>query len=428
METRKEIISENGKREADGSVRFAAHPAGVPFDGLMEPIHNMLTYGKSKGRVEITPRGGKICDYRFYNDATNEMLPTYERLKIISEKAGATISANEGVSLCGVGTEVTALSCRPYPDSTVAVLINVVREGFVYGTVLTFNGYTKEISYEMIAPKESNSENSYEVTFKNCKMLTDKEIKSWKTKIADTMYGKKFEIIFLSDDDRCKITPCDFLYRDKLRGTNDFEEHVFTLVDNDGNSETLKLEIADVSSIIKNGDGNIYEDTTQYSPDLSGGAYRYMDIATVCRGGESWKASGAYKKEHPTRNNIRFDISMGKFMFTELHKESQVKTKTSIILSDIKDKHRGELKIYDEEGNEFPISEIEERISNFVNNHKTDSNANENIINITNILSDALRNNEITSEDVSNALKVLRFVNVRMNVSTLTNEVLTNLK
>lgn len=428
MEDRKEITSENGKREADGSVRFAAHPSGAPFDGLMEPVHNMFTYGKDKGRIDIIPRGGKICDYRFYNDATVEMLPTYERLKIISEKAGASISANEGVSLCGVGTEVAALSCRPYSDSTVTAVINVVRDGFVYGTILTFNGYTKEISYEMITPKESNSENSYEVTFKNCKMLTDNEIKSWKTKIADTMYGKKFAIIFSTDEDKCKITPCDFLYRDKLRGTNDYEEHVFTVVDGDGNSEILKLEIADVSSVIKNGEGNMYEDTTQYSPDLSGGAYRYQDIATVCRGDDSWKVSGAYKKGHPTRNNIRYDVTMGKFMFTELHKESQVKTKTNIVFSNIKDKYRSDLKIYDENGNEFSISEIEELIVNFVNTHKTDSNAKENITKITKVLSDALKCNEISNEDINNTLRVLRFIDVRMNVSTLMSEILSKLK
>lgn len=427
MTDRKEVISEVGKREADGSVRFAAHPAGVPFDGLMEPIHNMLTYGKSKGRVEIIPRGSKICDYKFYNNAKSEMLPTYERLKIISEKAGSSISASKGVSLCGVGTEVAALSCRSYSDSTVTAHINIVRDGYSYGSILTFNGSTKEISYEMICPKESKAENSYEVTFKDCKKLTDKEIKSWKTKIADTMYGKNFEIIFSYEYDVCKIIPCDFLYRDKLRGTSNYEEHIFTLVNENGIREELKLELSDISSVIKNGEGNIYEDTTQYSPELSGGAYRYQNIATVCRDDISWKVSGAYKKGHPTRNNIRFDITIGKFIFTELHKESQVKTKTSIVLSDIKGKYRDELKIYDEAGNEYPISEIEERISNFVNMHKTDSNAVENITKMANTFKNALSDNNITNEDINSTIKTLKLVDVRMNALTLLNEVLVNL-
>lgn len=423
MEERIKINAESGERTADGSVRFSSHPAGAPFEGCMEMVHNMLAYGKNKGKIDIVSCGGILCNYRFYNNGDGEKLPTYERLKLIGQRAGKTISAQEGVSLCGIGTEVMALSSRPYADSTVTAHINVVRDGMTYGLILSFNGSTKEVSYEMIQPKESNAENSYEVEFKGCKSLLPEEIKNLRAQIADTMYGQNFEIVLSTEEDRYKITPCDFLYRDLLRGTPNYVKYTFTL-DKEGMGETLVLELSNVSEIIKGGEGNEYEENSMCSPRLSGGAFRYKNIATVCRGDMGWFAGSSYDKGHSTRNNVRYDITMGDYVFTELHKESQVKTKTTIKLSELKDKFRDDLKIYDENGKEYKVSKIITIITDFISDHKTGGNSEKNIKETNLAINDNFDNGSLTQNDIDSTIKVLQMVSGMMKVETLIKKVL----
>ena len=420
MSERTEIITETGERKADGSVRFSAHSAGNPMAGVMEMIHNLVTYGKSKGKVIMEPCGGDMCNYRFYNNADIEKLPTFEKLKTIAETAGKSISSNEGVSLCGVGTEVMGLSSRPYADSTVTCQITVVRSGFTYGIILTFKGTSKEILYEIIPPKESDAENSYDVIFKGCKMLSASEVVDLKRRIVDTMPDNGLEIVFLTDEERCVLTHQDFLYRKELVGTNNYKKFSFKLE----NGESLILEISDVADLIKSGRGNEYEDNCQCSPSLSGGTFRYKGIATICRGSMGWKFSGAYSAEHPTRNNIRFDISGGEYVFRELHKESQVKTETVISLKGLKDEFRDTLKIYDENGEEYEISEIPTYIKQFCSEHKTDKNSDKNIQETRTSLSDGVGRGEITKNDIQSAIKVLGYVCGRMNTRTLVEQVL----
>lgn len=421
MAERQEKVTEKGERKADGSVRFSAHSAGNPKDGVMEMVHNLLTYVKSKGRINIESCGGEMCNYRFYNDADVEKLPTFEKIKQIAATAGKTISSNEGVSLCGIGTEVMGLSSRPYADSTVTGQITVVRDGFTYGTVLTFNGATKGISYEIIEPKECEAENSYDVLFKNCKMLSDEEIDELKREIVDTMSDNGVEIVFSTDKDRCVLKYEDFLYRKELEGTDNYEKYVFHLKD----GEQLVLEIVDVADLIKSDKRNKYEVTNKFSPKLSGGAFRYKGLATVCRGDMGWKFSGSYRTTHDTRNNIRFDISGGSYIFHELHKESQIKTQTVISLKDIKNEYRETLKIYDEDGEEYDISEISTLIKQFCLKHKTDKNTDKNIQAITLDIYERLKKRELMKSDIETTLKVLNCVaDYRMNAKTLVEQVL----
>ena len=415
MEERIKIINETGERKADGSVRFSSHPAGDPMSGIMEMVHNMLTYGKSKGTITIEKCGPNLCNYRFYNDADSDMLPTFEKLKEIASTAGKTISANKGVSLCGVGTEVMGLSSRLYQDNFVSGNIAVVRDGFAYGANLTFNGIDKEITYEIINPKECKAENSYEVVFKNCKMVSNAEIIELKRKIVDTMPDDRIKIIFSTDDERTTLVYRDFLYRNKLAGTENYEKHVFHTED----GEEIVFEIADVAKIIKSGKGNEYEENRMCSPDLSGGAIRYKGIATVCRGNDGWKVTNAYGGTHPTRNNIRYDVTIGNYVFHELHKESQVKTKTTITFKDIKDACRDNLKIYDEDENEYELRDIATFIKQFCGKHKSDSNSDKNIEETTLSVSNAVNNGELTMSDINSAQKVLSHVKGRMNTKTL---------
>ena len=415
MEERIKIINETGERNADGSVRFSSHSAGDPMSGIMEMVHNMLTYGKSKGTITIEKCGPNLCNYRFYNDADSDMLPTFEKLKEIASTAGKTISANKGVSLCGIGTEVMGLSSRLYQDNIVSGNIAVVRDGFAYGANLTFNGIDMRITYEIINPKECKAENSYEVVFKNCKMLSNAEIIALKRKIVDTMPDDRIKIIFSTDDERTTLVYRDFLYRNKLAGTENYEKHVFHTED----GEEIVFEIADVAKIIKSDKGNEYEENRMCSPDLSGGAIRYKGIATVCRGNDGWKVTNAYGGTHPTRNNIRYDVTIGNYVFHELHKESQVKTKTTITFKDIKDACRDNLKIYDDGENEYELRDIATFIKQFCGKHKSDSNSDKNIEETTLSVSNAVNNGELTMSDINSAQKVLSHVKGRMNTKTL---------
>lgn len=415
MEERIKIFNETGERKADGSVRFSSHPAGDPMSGIMEMVHNMLTYGKSKGTITIEKCGPNLCNYRFYNDAESDMLPTFEKLKEIASTAGKTISANKGVSLCGVGTEVMGLSSRLYPDNIVHGIITVVRNGSTFSTILTFNGIEKEITYEIMSPKECKAENSYEVVFKNCKMLSNAEIIELKRKIVDTMPDDRMKIVLSTDDERTTLVYRDFLYRNKLAGTENYEKHVFHLED----GEEMVLEIADVAKIIKSGKGNEYEENKMCSPDLSGGAIRYKGIATVCRGDDGWKVTNAYGGTHPTKNNIRYDVSIGDYVFHELHKESQVKTKTTITFKDIKDACRDSLKIYDEDENEYELRDIAIFIKQFCGKHKSDSNSDKNIEETTLSITKAIDNGDLYPNDINSARKVLSCVKGRMNTKTL---------
>lgn len=422
MEERFKIIPKVGDREADGSVRFTSHSAGDPYPGVFEIIHNMLAYGKSYGKIRIEPTGDeRTCDFVFYNDADSEKLPTYERLLEIASHAGKSISSREGVSLCGVGTEVMALSSRLDAKSTIQTMIEVVKDGEKYGAILTFDGTTQKIKYQMIEPSTYLGENSYKVSFRGCKKLTDSEIRKLKAQISDTMYGKNFKIIFYTDKKTETIEPNDFLYREQLRGTDNYAKYEFALGE-EYHNEKIILEMSDVSTIIKNKQGNKHELTSKMDPAFAGLAIRYKGIATVCRGDNSWPAISRTK--HPTQNNIRIDITVGDYVFEEIHSECQVKIETTRKFENLTDLDKSPLRIYDVDNNKHSITKIIELIANFIKIHKSDNNSTTNIDNEFQKLIENLNNGIISGEDIKAAIRVLDSVSSRINVSTYKEKVL----
>jgi hypothetical protein len=367
METNtQEIILEGqGQRQADPSVRFASHPAGNPMDGLMELSHNMLTYGKKHGKIEIEPTGGNLCTYRFYNDGDDNNIPTFKRILEISESAGGNMSAQMGLSLCGVGLEVMGLCSRPFAKTVTIGDITVVKDGFEYGTILTFDGENLEIKFDLKYPKKcEGKENSFTVEFRGCKRLTDGEIDELKRKIVDTMSDNGFEIEFSTGKEKCILKYEDFLYEKELKGTDYFKQIDYYLRET---KEPLTLKMADVRDLVNSGKGNKYEVNDDCLPSLSGGTFRIQNgMATICRDKEGWKFSGAYKDKHSTRNRIRFDIIGNKTIFHCLHEESQVKTKTNTSLGEVVDEYGDVLEIVSvETGEVFKIGQIAKDIKKF---------------------------------------------------------------
>lgn len=417
METwnREKVNPKTGERTADGSVRFAAHAAGHPADGVMEMVHNMLTYGKTKGVIEVRPCGAGLCNYRFYNNANSTKLPSFEKLCEIASMAGQRISANKGVSLCGIGTEVMGLSARKHANSCINAEIRVVNKKYVYGAHLKFDGKEKKITYSITEPSPCEAENSYEVTFFGCKQLNKTDLAHLKRKIVDTMPSGCFDIKMIVGEETCILSPMDFLYRKKLNGTDNYEKHAFHLE----NGEPVVLELSDVAKLVRSGHGNEYEDPGKTSPELCGGSLRYEGIATICRGDIGWRFCG--HKLHSTKHYIRFDLTVGKTIFKQIHQESQIKTTSFVKITDLVDEHNDELKIYDDKGNEYGISYLKDLIEKFVTKHKTDQNSAINIENTNISVMQALREGKITLSDVDSTLKLLGFVRGnKMQVRTVT--------
>jgi len=183
---RYEVITENGERKADGSVRFNANPPQNTKEGFMEMVHNMVSYGEKNGTIVFDRKGNNIYNISFTNDAESSKLPTYEQLVKISKNAGSSISSFIGVSRCGMGTEIMGLRSRPHRDSIVIAKITVVRDHMRYGTELTFNGLKKQIFYNITPPTESESDNSYKIEFEGS-YFDPKDLDTIKKWIVDTM-------------------------------------------------------------------------------------------------------------------------------------------------------------------------------------------------------------------------------------------------
>lgn len=418
MEERNKKVNETGERKADGSVRFASHPSNTPLEGVIEVLHNLVTYAKTKGKIIIQEIGHNLCTYRFYNDATKANVPTFEKLVQIAKNAGKSISSGQGVSLCGIGIEIFGLKCRPTASSTTSVHITVVREKMRYGTILTFNGYTQQVSYEIIEPQSVNAENSFEITGYGCKKLSKNELIMFKRKIVDMM-PKHLTITLTTDESVEVLNHVDFLYRNELMNTENYKRYDFHL----SNGEPLILELSDVGELVKSGKGNKFEEHSTCSPDLSGGVFRYKDIATVCRGDYGWKFAGAYKGTHSTRNNIRFEINGGKYLFTELHKEAQVKSNVEICISELKDEYRDRLKIYDEQGNEYDISIISSLVKEFNAEHKTDKDYEKKSDDQYTFILNKIKGSEISLKQIEDMLNMFNVLNIdeKMKIKTIKN-------
>lgn len=403
---------EKNIRVADGSVRFNAHPSKNVLVGIMEMVDNQLTYAKSRAYIEIMEDSPRIWSYKFVNDGTPETIPTFDRIKEIASTAGSSISAKEGISLCGIGIEVMGLSCRRGPKMSVSAKVNVNRKHLNYGMKLTFDGKDQQIYYELIEPTETDAEDSFEISFDNCHPLKKAELDDLKCKISDIMPDDRIKVILNHNGILSTILKNDFLYRKQLEHTDNFEIKKFRLADFD--DEEIVVELSDVSSIIvsKNGSrnrGNEYEyidSNGKQSPSLSGGCLRYCGIGTVCRKRDGgWGLVGM--SPHSTKNGIRFDISVGPNGFRMMHQESQVKSKTLSKINELTDENGELLKVYDEDGNIHDISIINNVVSDFVAVHKSDTKHKKTEEEVDGRLAVEIVSGKVNKSEMAAAVKVL---------------------
>ena len=373
MKTKETEILDKGYRKISEEQRFLNHPSGNLITGAMELVHNLLTYVKKHAWIKIEDCGGGLCNYHFYNDADSEKLPSFERLREIASKAGKSSSSLEGLSLFGLGTEIAALSCRKRQDSVVPVEIRVVKDGWKYGTNLKYDANEPHglVPYEMVEPEKCDEENSYYVVLRDCIAPSnrgkEKEVEKLKRKIVDTMPDNGIEIEFINGEEREILKYEDFLYTEKLKGTDNYKEWTFILKHN---GEPLTIRIADIADIAKSNEGSKYELRSKCAPDLSGGALRYNGMATICR---SWDIINEKIKYHQTYDGIRFEVICGDTIFKEMHRESPAKTKTNMVLTHLKGECRLPITIISvEDGKEYPITYIADILYDFIQKHRND--------------------------------------------------------
>ena len=410
---KEEHFLEQGQRGAEDSTRFPQHPSGDIIKAVIEMIHNILSYFKGKAWVRITDTGPKTCDYEFFNDASPKNLPTFEKIQEIARTAGKSISSLGGVSLQGVGTEIMILSSRPKADSIVTAEITIVRRGLKYGFTLTANGREQKITYGIKEPQATDEKNSYRIKCSGSKKMKPTELLLFKMMCADIMYGKNIDFEILNNNEVEKITPVDFLHREELNGTNNYEKHNFHFAD----GEPITLEMSCVRDIVQRGNGNKYENNALIpASSQSGLSFRYENIATICRGKNSWGLLGLPGKE--THNWIRIDLSGGKTLFNLIHRESLAKTKTTCVLSELRDEYGRPLKIYDDEGKEYEIGEIAKLASKFCYAHRSDCDAKEKKENAIKNINDDLKDGTLSKTMLENALQFNQRYFQKMKVDT----------
>ena len=369
-----------GVRNADTSGRFRSHPASNVNHSIMEPVDNMLIYGLNKGEIEII-HDSRFVKYRFYNNCTEDKVPTEERLLEILKCAGASISAKEKTSTCGMGIEVFALEARPYPNATTYVDITVNRNGYTYAGKLTYCGADHTIKYQYFPPQKTRNENSFEIIFSACDCISDRDIREFKAKICEKLFkldkDRNFSIKFKIDKNEEYLKPCDALYEDILKGTKDFMEK--TLYYNvDDTMRPMIIKMANVSGVGKSDNSNYIDKITstpkKMSPNMSGFRLVFGDMITVQGNDIGWNFVG--KSKHSTLNGIRGNIEFpedyldDKFIFNQIHSESLVKCDTTVTIDKLEDEFQSKLTFYDESGKEVKFEDV---ITPFLTEHASDN-------------------------------------------------------
>ena len=376
----KDIFNENneyynGNRVADATTRFNSHPSNNPFHSIFEPCDNMLIYGKDKGSIEIV-KNGLRCNYIFTNNADTENLPTFERLESIFKTAGSTISAKMGTSVCGMGIEVFGLECRPTKNSTVICEITIVRDGLIYGGKLYFDGQHNEIRFSLFSPQSTREENKFVIKYINCQTIKKKQAELIKAHLCDKLYflDHVFNLTFNYYGEEEKLIPADFTYSSVLKGTENYVKREFYFEVERGVTEDITFEFSNTYDIIKQLKGNhIDKKGTKADPNLAGVSIIYGQYVTVCRGDESWRILER-NSGHSTLNHVRCNVTIGDYLFSQFHMESQVKNQTNVKLSHLVDKYGQKLVFIDKEtGEKLEASKLVKWISSVLGRYETDS-------------------------------------------------------
>ena len=369
--TNEMLTPENGERMADASVRFSAHPAAQPFNSIFEPFDNMLNYGLDSGRIEIM-KDGRLVSYLFENNGLSENIPSYERLHEIVRQAGSGMSTKKGTSICGMGIEVFGLESRPDATSAVRAEIDILRNGERYGATLDFDGFESKIKYQIKSPIRQPGENRFTIKYTGCAAMKPKQIASFRQKACHKLHelGRKYDITLNVYGKKQKLSPVDMLYESELKGTEDFTEKTF-YYDYEDRQGSFTIKLADVSNIVKTKSVNpVDKENKELRPEFSGMYVSYRNGITVHFGASGWSVmdSGV----HSTKNGIRGKIEVDEPIFTQLHKESQVKGKTSVNILMLKDECQAELIVRDEEGTEYTMVQVRDWFNDFCYKHASD--------------------------------------------------------
>lgn len=362
----------NGTRQAGNSQRFSSFPFGNPLRGIYEPIDNLLTYGKSSGRLTITNNGNGTATYSFWNDADAENLPSLEKLTNILSIAGESISSGVGVSLKGEGIEAYAISARPRRNSTVVVKIKIVRNNKTYSGTLIINGKEQKVLYTCDKYEYQTDEpNSFFIVYENVQHLSKKDFLTFKDNIKCKLFylKKKFKFEIVDDNGKEILNPVDMLYRKELKNTNSFYEKKYYFYNEKNEKEFLKIEASDIRNIAVEHSNEIDERfKSKRQPELCGVSIITEDgFTTVNRGKDSWLTiDNSY---HSTKNAIRIDVSIGKSMFKWIHSESSIKREATSSFLTIVDSNNEPVIFYDINDNPISTDEIYKDINNFIKNH-----------------------------------------------------------
>lgn len=389
---------DEGERMADGTSRFNAHPSKNPVHSFLEPIDNMLTYGRDKGSIKIE-RNGINCNYIFINNADSEKLLSYEDFKKVMNTAGSSNSTEKlGSSICGMGLEVFGLESRPNKNAIVICEITIVRDGLMYGGKWYFNGIENCVYFRLYKTKATKESNMFKISYNNCATITKKNLSFLKAKISDKLchLDHDFELSFDYYGEKEIITPADLLYRDELSGTDNYIKKEFVFEYESGKQEELTIEISNAYDIIKGAKGN-YIDTsfgTKAAVPLSGVALIYDQYETLSRGESSWDSLGI--REHDTLNHVRCDAKIGEYLFKQYHSESQVKAETTVSIKDVVDKYGQPIIFVDKEtGARYTGKELGDMLNKLVYKYRTDKTSEKEKVELINTISSYSENNDV---------------------------------
>lgn len=401
------IIVENSViRKGDASTRYTQYPEHSFSRVKMEPIHNMLTYCKTYGSITIDNSCGNTSRFTFENDGTPSKIPTWERVKLIAENAGKSITTNKGVSRCGIGLEAFAWGARYYFDKPVKLYFNVIKNKMQYGFTMTFDAKDSEgVKAVLHEPTLMDLRDKVSITYEGMEKVNSYDLSIWKNQIQDAIYhsNKKIKVTFIHIEDNGEryidnLTGVDFLHKDLAKNSDNFKCFSYYYVNPFTNKvEYLKFDVSDISNFEK-----------KCLPELSGGAIIYDNVAAVNRGLNGWSLLKSYKNMRSTRNGIRFNVYVDDFIFNQICGNSAIKNECRSLRS-VVNPDFSIFKVYDCDTDEcFTMEQVISNIEAFIHSHESDV---KNKVNFEEYVSD-LNNLSNTEIDILvNAIKVLNKIN-----------------
>lgn len=358
-------------RAGDASTRYTSYPEKSFSRVAMEPIHNMLAYCNKMASITVDISCGNTTSIIFENDGTLETIPTWERINMIAEKAGKSITTNNGVSRCGIGLEAFAWSCREHYSKPVIMEFLVIRNKMRYGFTMVFDTRNDEgVKATLHEPVYVDAKDKVSISYSGLTRINMNEINVWKTKIKDSLFlsSKDIKFNFITKEDNGNVSletlnSVDLLHKDNLKDTDSFKEFKYMYV-NPFTTETeyLTFEISDVRDL-----------ETYCSPEHSGGALIHNGISAVNRGINGWGILKETERYDTTKNAIRFNVYADTFIFNQTCGNSAIKNECRALCHIVNPIDMSDIIFIDCNTNEeCTIKEILKSVDKFIYQHKSD--------------------------------------------------------